>query len=100
MDLAAALAIWAEEKPDCKAQRLAISSTFSTYEFLQSETVIGITGACVLDDRGHVVTVEGSGSMHVCMMLCANPHLEKHLATRMLFSHMPCNWRASLKTSG
>ena len=72
LDLAAALAIWVEDKPDCKTQRHAISSKIPGFEYLKHETKIGVTGACLLDSRGHVVTVEGSGNLHASMALCTN----------------------------
>ena len=84
LDLADALAIWAEDKPDCKSQRHAISSKIPGFEYLKHATIIGVTGACLLDSRGHVVTVEGSGYVHASMQLCANPLLEQHLQTGTL----------------
>lgn len=80
LDVAAALAIWAECKPDCLEKQHLLASTLPlpkgrTFRRLSR---IGNTGACLIDQSGIIRVVEGSGWDHVALCLCSkHPQLIK-----------------------
>jgi hypothetical protein len=84
LDVAAALAIWAEEKPDCVQKQHILANTIPVPKGRTFRRIsrIGTTGACLIDKNGLIRTVEGSGWEHVSLSLCTKyPQLikESHL---------------------
>jgi hypothetical protein len=80
LDVAAALAVWAEEKPDCVQKQHILANTIPVPKGTTFRRIsrIGNTGACLIDKNGFIRAVEGSGWEHVSLSLCTKyPQLIK-----------------------
>lgn len=86
LQVALALAIWAERKPDCYKARKEIDRKHEPFSAITRK---GNTGACLLDARGHIVTVEGSNVEHVASRLCFL-YPEAIRSGSLVLSRTPC----------
>lgn len=90
--LAAAAAVWAEQKPDCADARQKVMKAILAQGSPNTEAdllVIGNTGAALLDERDHLVTVEGSDAEHVATRLCIS-HRHLLMTGTLILSRSPC----------